>query len=126
MIKRALRGAGIAMLIVLGVVAAGFAYFSYTRFFKYQRAVNRIYVGIPREEREWSPASRRVFTTLEPESALTYFASTRLMLEVAPESVGMPEWHLRSALWVLLLPCKYSFNDRALFYAHYLPSEGGY
>jgi len=123
--RRILRILGLSVALVLGLTASVFAYFAYTRFVRYQPAVDKIYENIPQEDRHFSTSARRVLTTTEADSARTYYVSVCLLAEVAPARVRMGEWHFRNALWVWLLPRRFDPEQRLLLFAHFLPLEGG-
>lgn len=123
--SRIFRAIGLTILTVCILLAALLAYLSYSTFFRYQVGVDKIYEAIPQNEKHLSSAARRVFTTLEPESHLSYLVSTWLLSELTPQHVRMAEWHMRNAFWMLLLPHRIGPEARIVLYAHYLPLEGG-
>jgi hypothetical protein len=125
MIRRAIRWSLVGVTILLGLATAFVAYFSYTRFLRYQPAVDRLYAGLSPEDRTLSGPARRVFETIEPDSMRTYDISKSLLFQVAPSPVRMGEWHLRNTLWVWLLPRRFDPEKRLLLFAHFLPLEGG-
>jgi hypothetical protein len=125
MIRRAFRILLIGITLVLGVIAIGLAYFAYTRFFRYQAAVDRIYENIPAEEQRLSAAVRGVLETTEPDSTRTWVISRSLLSQLAPGQVRRGEWNLRGMLWVCLLPWRFDPEQRLILFAHELPFEGG-
>jgi hypothetical protein len=94
-----------------GAVVIVAAYFVYTRFYRYQPAVDVIVHSIPNETRDISPQARDVFQKLDGK-AIPWIDSKYLLGEVAPARVSMTEWHFRGALWNALLPTR--LNEKEL------------
>jgi len=126
MIRRVLRILLIGTTLVVGLIASGLAYFAYTRFFRYQAAVDAIYENIPAEEHRLSAAVRGVLEKTEPDSVRTSVVSRSLLSQLAPGHVRMGEWNLRGMLWVCLLPWRFGPEQRLVLFAHELPFEGGF
>src|SRR5436309_16036912 len=112
MIRRALRILLVGLTLVVGLTAIGFAYFSYTRFFRYQAEVDKIYERIPAEDRQFSAAVRRVLEKTEPDSTRTWIVSRSLLAQIAPARVGRAEWNLRGMVWDWLLPRRFDPAQR--------------
>jgi hypothetical protein len=125
MIRRALRILVLGMTLVPRLSASVLAYFAYTRFFRYQPAVDKIYEKIPFEERHLPASVRRVLAKTGTDSRRTYFVSVCLLSQVAPAHVRMGEWHLRNAVWCWLLPRRFDPEQRLVLFSHFLPLEGG-
>jgi hypothetical protein len=125
MVRRALRYLLLAASVVLALSASVLAYFAYTRFFRYQRAVDKIYERIPAEERQMSAPARRVMERTEPDSTRTNIVSRYLLSEIAPARVRIAEWNVRGMLWMWLLPRRFDPEQRLNLFAHFLAFEGG-
>ena len=125
MIRRAFRILLVGITLGVGLTAIGFAYFTYTRFFRYQPDVDRIYERIPAEDRQFSAAVRRVLERTEPDSTRTWIVSRSLLAQIAPARVGRAEWNLRGMVWDWLLPRRFDPEQRLILFAHVLPLDGG-
>ncbi len=125
MIRCIFRWLAASAAVTFVLLAGGIGYFAYSRFFRYQPQVDRVFSTISEDERHLSPTARKVIVALEPESNRTYFVAVSLLAEVAPTRVRMGEWHARNALWVLLLPRRFDEEERLLMFAHFLRMEGG-
>lgn len=124
-IRRALRVVLIFITLVVGLSAIGLSYLVYTRFFRYQAAVDRIYENIPAEEHRLSAAVRGVLEKTEADSVRTWVVARSLLSQILPGRVRTAEWNIRGMLWNWLLPRRFDPEQRLVLFAHELPFEGG-
>ena len=93
----------------------------WTEFLAYQPRVEQLIASLPAAERDLPPAVAAVFSKLDDTQVNRWVA--RNLLWTVTERTGMGRWHLRFALWELLLPSRYSRNDRLSLFAHFLVAE---
>src|SRR5262245_52497098 len=120
-----MKGRLFKSLIVLVTALLGLvAYVMYTQFMCYQGAVDRVIGGLTPEEHDVPTPVAHVFEALDGPS-VRWLATRGLLLEVVPEPATQGAWHLRQALWGVLLPIRISRRDMIGLYAHYMTFEGG-
>lgn len=116
-----------------GALAIGFlfavvlpvSYFVATRFCWYADDIQRIADAVPIQDRLLSAEAREVFEKLEGPT-FAYRCSVCILGQVAPQRVGMGEWHLRNAVWSLLIRRVLSRRQLLDVYAHCLYFGDGY
>jgi hypothetical protein len=101
------RFAAAAAVVVL-IVATGVGYITYTRFWRYQARVDSIVAKTP--PIPLSPEARQVFISIDGQ-AMPWIASKYLLFQIAPQRVPMAEWHLRGAIWTVLLSKRLSSDE---------------